>query len=127
MNHKTHSEWKLKVPPYVKKTDARYKKYSKQLKTWGFCDAETWSLYSGIAKFTLPRLIKFKEKNNGFPMGMTSEEWDKILDKMIFAFEWIVTSDDVEIDLPTAQADINWKECDTGLRLFGEHFRNLWW
>ncbi len=57
--------WSLKKPMYIDKTDKRYNKHMKQLKTVGFSDSETWSLHSTIAMFVLPRLIRFKEVTKG--------------------------------------------------------------
>jgi hypothetical protein len=87
---KLHSKWSVKKPLYITKKDKRYAKHLKQLKERGFSDTETWSLYSVLSDFILPRLKRFKEVTNGFPStgDMTMEKWYEILDKMIFAFEW---------------------------------------
>ena len=56
----------------------------------GWSDEDTWSLYSTTARFLAPRLKKFKVLINkseygGHPMDITGEEWNNILDKIIFA------------------------------------------
>lgn len=64
---------------------------------------ELWNLDCTIAEFVLPRLIKFKEKSLGYPgYGEvdTRDKWDDVLQKMITAFEYIVTNDDWWIDNP---------------------------
>lgn len=59
--------------------------------------SDTWDLYYTISEFILPRLKMFKKKTNGNPVrdGInTFEDWQKCLDKMILAFEYIVQGDD---------------------------------
>ena len=51
---------------------------------------ELYDLDVTIARFILPRLMLFKEHCERTPsLNMTREEWDGILDKMIYAFERI--------------------------------------
>jgi hypothetical protein len=122
------SKWSLKEPLYVEKKDERYARLSKQLATNGFCDAETWDLSSVIAEFILPRLIRFKELNNGFPGGFTSEEWDAILDQIIFAFDWSLHDLDEKYNkLTIEEREINWKKYEKGMEQFSKWFRQLWW
>ena len=53
-----------------------------------FDPRETWSLDWTMAKFVYPRLKKFKEENIGFPHEFkTIDEWNEILDKMLFSFK----------------------------------------
>ena len=64
---------------------------------------ELWNLDYTVAKFVLPRLIKFKENSLGFPgydEADTMNKWQDILQKMINAFEYIVTDDDWWVDDP---------------------------
>jgi len=125
---KLQTMYSSKKPVFLKKTDKRYARHMKQLKTRGFSDSETWSLYSVIVGFVLPRLIRFKQIRPGYPMGMTDKEWNDILDKMIFAFQWIKDDGSEEYyKLSTKQLDDGHKKCQEGLKLFGEYFRNLWW
>jgi len=96
-------------------------KHAYQKVTRGFSDGETYSLDQTIAKFVLPRLQRFKEVNNGFPYGMTAEEWDVILDDMIYAMQVHAKG------LWDASDDTNWECVERGLLNFGKHFRQLWW
>lgn len=89
----------------------------------GWDDSDTWSLYTSIAEFILPRLIRFKEVNNGFPDNLTSEKWDEILDKMIFAMDYIAREDDTF----GKELEDNWEKVQEGLDLFNEYFFDLWW
>ena len=87
----------------------------------GWSDADTWNLDITVAQFILPRLIRFKELNNGYPHEMTSEEWDDILDDMIYAME--IYSD---YDLPM-ELECDWERVERGSAYFGKYFRDLWW
>jgi len=93
----------------------------------GWDDSDTWNLDGEIAKFTIVRLKRFKEVNNGFPGHDTTKEgWDEIIDKMIFALDKISKWDDKD------NGDSTWDKEDQekineGLELFGKYFRDLWW
>jgi len=90
------------------------KKYNK------FSNKELWDLDHTMATFILPRLIKFREINQGHPGNLkTQEQWNEILDKMIYSFQRIVDGADA-ID---EQSHDN---IDEGLQLFGKYFRSLW-
>lgn len=89
----------------------------------GFDDSETWSLDLRIAKFVLPRLKRFKEISITNPMDLTEEEWDNILDEIIYAME-ICSNDD---NFLKGEDEIDWNRVHNGLELFGERFRDLWW
>lgn len=57
---------------------------------------DIWNLDVSIAEFILPRLKLFKKKIISYPgYGEmdTPEKWDKALDKMILAFEYILDDD----------------------------------
>jgi len=113
------SEWSRKLPLYVDKKDKRYNKHLKQLKTNGFSDSETWSLYYVIAKFVLPRLIRFRDIFACVPMGMTETEWKNILDTMIYSF-----TIDVNDECDYTQ---DYKRYNEGIKLFAKYYRDLWW
>lgn len=103
------------------KDDTRKKFYKRQRRKYGFDDTELWSFYTTIAKFILPRLKRFKKTNAGFPLQFSSrKEWNKILRKMIVAFEIIVKDD-------CSEFSENEKKVKEGLALFSEHFLGLWW
>lgn len=121
------SMWMLKKPLYITKKDKRYAKNVKQLKEWGFCDTETWSLYSPIAQFILPRLKRFKEVSCCYPAGLSVEKWDVILGEMIFALDWSLTSDEKSSKMSGDDVDAAWKRYEAGMKLFAEWFRDLWW
>jgi len=131
MSKKLKSQWSLKEPLFVEKTDKRYARHIAQLKTNGFSDSETWSLDSVICKFILPRLIRFKEVNIGFPGGWEDidfKKWDAMLDEMIFSFDWSLNSEEDKYDKLTEEERAkNWKRYDAGMQIFAKWFRHLWW
>lgn len=100
---------------------ARKKRLMNQLVNQGWSDIDTWSLDHAIAKLILPRLIRFKEVNNGFPPDLTEKKWDSTLQKMIDAFT-IVASDKYWERTKKDQ-----KVITEGLKLFAQYFQDLWW
>lgn len=91
-----------------------------QRATRGFDDSETWCLSTTTAEFLLPRLRRFKEVNNGHPHSLTEEEWDGILDEMIWSLEALIADEkweDFEL----------WIRVNAGLALIGKWWRDLWW
>lgn len=96
----------------------RFLKHLYQRIIRGWDDSETWSLDHSLAKLILPRLKRFKELQDGHPSDLSEKEWDEIIDKMIFAFEWY--SDDPWCkEVP--------KEVNEGIELFSKWYRDLWW
>lgn len=86
-----------------------------------FNDSDFYSLDYTLAYVIHPALVKFKEhKYRGYPHPLSEEEWEKILDKMILAFELIIKGTGWEIDRKKSY------QVKEGLRLFGEWYTNLW-
>ena len=86
----------------------------------GWPDSDLWSLKLTIAEFALPRLKKFKERNVSKPIQFTEDEWNEILDMMIYAMESIIN------DCAGIDDNIDWEDVQTGLELFGKYFGDLW-
>lgn len=101
--------------------DERIPYFLEQREKNGFDDTETWSLYSTIVSFTLPRLKHFREVLAGYPAGMTQDEWEEILDKMIYSFQMIY--DDKTLGITEEEN----KKLYDGLDLFRDYFFSLWW
>jgi len=123
-------KWALRKPLYISKDDDRYIFFAKQLKDTGICEPETWGLSRVIVEFTLPRLKLFRKINPARPMGMSKEKWNKILDKMIFAFEFVIMEDDLTEEytkLDDKGREDYWKRYHEGIRLFADYFMALWW
>ena len=142
-------------------------KYIYQKIRYGFSGRDLWSLDHTITDFVLPRLISFRHGGgnssydgpSGSPLleGYTEdqfdemyEEWLRILDKMILAFEYHkLDMEDVEsgldsdrllmdkdrITFPTdneeweeykKEAEKRDKIMEEGFALFAKYYRNLW-
>jgi hypothetical protein len=109
-------------------SDNRRFVWYRQRKKCGFDDRETWSLDYTIAKFVLPRLIRFKEVNNGRPNNLTWDEWNKILDKMIYSINAVVHEWDHNPEQTSGSTlKKHYRKTHEGLILFGKYFRHLWW
>lgn len=121
------------------------KKYDPQAIAKTLKVEELYDLDVTIARFILPRLIVFKEHCERTPnLNMSPEEWNEILDKMIYAFERIALQ--TEEDTPENKAYIKaiWnneedlsdlkraakdslKPISEGLSLYHKYYRSLWW
>lgn len=124
-----HSESEKIIGSFKKIMNKRMrKKYKKQHGTW-INVKDTWNLDEKIADYILPRLILFKEVNNGYP-GIepmdTPEKWDEALDKMILSFTLIKTKwEDNSKRWATPE---EWLDTiKNGLRLFAEWYNYLGW
>lgn len=69
--------------------DERQELWKKQRKENGFDERETWALEYTIAIFVYPRLKWFIDNiaDSFTPGSLTSEQWLKILNMMLFGFE----------------------------------------
>lgn len=103
----------------------RWFKYFWQRRTRGWDDSETWSLDYSLAKIIAPRLKRFKEVKCCHPMELTQEEWDTILDKMIFAFEKL-GEDDYQWPYEEIPDEVG-KAVEEGRELFHKYYHDLWW
>jgi hypothetical protein len=91
----------------------------------GFWPHEVWSLDQTIARFVLPRLKYLRAVNCGYPGDLTQEQWDKILDKIIWSLEYC--SDDGRYygyNPTTYKADLT--RSRKGFALLGRWFDHLW-
>lgn len=106
-----------------------------------------------LAKFILPRLKFFKKKTYTSPQYLSLEEWKDILDKMILSFKLIVDTSEPDFEEPkyhiekinnnlsklvedpipgfNTEAYMKWHKdkqqaIKEGLKLFAEHFQDLW-
>lgn len=95
------------------------KKSEKFFKKYGFHFEECWSLDHSIACFVLPRLIQLKKVGATYPNGLTFEEWQDILDKMIDGFAIIVRE---EYILNKEKTDMAQEAID----LFAKYYFALW-
>lgn len=85
---------------------------------------DTWDAYVSLSYIILPLLKEFRKTLNGHPGTLTMEEWESIVDKMIFAFENIL-DDEVETFNIEVLNEVMPKRQE-GLELFGKYFEALW-
>lgn len=87
---------------------------------------EVWNLDYTLAKYILPRLVKYKSVNTmSYPCQFNNiEEWHDVIDKMIWSFDKHLKHDFPSPDSEIYEDEINkYKE---GLQLFAECFSDLW-
>jgi len=125
-------------------------KYTYQIWTRGYCDSDTWALGDNIIKYTLPRLIILRNNFYSFPSCFSkAEEWEEILDKIIYSFTICNKIQDdctfwenfiiekAKKENPKIQTKLfdktfkkysekEWETIKEGLKLFGEYLINLW-
>jgi len=88
--------------------------------TKGYADRECWNLFYYHARWLVPRLKRLKEISHGYPVSLTEQEWDAILDKMIWAFELILRNEE---EGPDGQIK---PEVEEGIQLFSRWYFALW-
>lgn len=85
--------------------------------TRGWASDDTWSLDATISRFILPRLKLFKQVTIAYPMDLTVDEWDKLLDDMIYFHECVATWEE----------NIDEERYNRGRKAFGDYYNDLWW
>jgi hypothetical protein len=104
---------------------------------------DTWSMDSTLSLLIHPMLVQLKATQHGHPANMTEQEWNEILDEMIWAFEQ-KCRDDWESDYYEYEDDnterfglkLVWEDragakahqerMTNGFMLFGKYYENLW-
>lgn len=89
---------------------------------------EVWSLDMTLAKYILPRLMKYKEINTmSYPCGFKSvEEWHNVIDKMIFSFDWFLSYHGKAKYKTIEEYKRDENKYKEGMNLFSEYFSDLW-
>lgn len=151
----TDSPWYITLYHRVrwKYRDIRYfcRKIIERIR-YGFPLEESWDFRSGCTKYVLPRLKHFRNNLNGYPCDLSMEEWELVLDKMIWSFEHMedhispIYSDDYDhrfsvekTETGTLYTPLNEtgtidytpveehnKKIQEGLNLFAKYYQNLW-
>lgn len=94
--------------------------YAKQRKERGFDDTELWCFDVTLARYLIPRLQRLKEIAVGYPAEFDSpEEWDKVLDKIIWACNYESNTGIIEA---TEEGD---RRAQEGFNLLGKYFQCL--
>lgn len=130
--------------------------------TRGYDDSVTWSLNTHLASVIAPRIklyrklnseseyggmpVRRSDKTEGEPDCYTMDEWNAILDEMVWAFEFsqkdwyadnyfdsdpeytktgVINKEKFNFHEEKWKADF--ERYQRGLKLFAEHFDDLWW
>ena len=94
-----------------------------------FSVKDTFSLDDPLANVICSGLKKFKEtilipEDNSsicYPGSLTSKDWIKVIDEMIFAFDFS------EVDMYGIHSTEDNQRRYEGRKLFSEYFHDLWW
>lgn len=102
----------------------------------GYSDYDLIDCNKLIARKILPPLKAWvKSERNGYPATLNSkEEWDTILEKIVWSLEELVTEkheDEIfnsETDLDTRSGKLmeTWDNMQEGLDLFGKYLSAMW-
>ena len=86
---------------------------------YGYPISEVWGTYHYLAREIAPRLKAFKAlKKHGWPEDFaTQDEWNKVIQKMIDAFELVKEYS------PSYEEDI--RTVDEGVELFCKYYHDL--
>jgi hypothetical protein len=98
---------------------------------------DTWNMDYTLAMIIHPMLVQLKATQQGHPNGLTEQEWDNILNEMIWAFEQKtkhIDPLDACHDKCSNFGDPVCKACLTetqermtnAFKLFGQYYENLW-
>ena len=95
----------------------------------GFCASDLYSFNDTIAQSLLPKMLKqFRESLHGYPDGLTEQEWDVILAKLIWFCNEKITEKESDSLFGKSPSTIQIykdkiKECS---QLLGKYFMDLW-
>ncbi len=98
---------------------------------------DTWSMDCTLAMIIHPMLVQLKATQHGHPSNLTEQEWDEILDEMIWAFghkSKSMDAGDMCADKCASFGDPVCKACmnetqerlTNAFTLFGKYYENLW-
>ncbi len=150
-------DWLLDTMPYGWRIYYKYHDIKRwcistyQRMRYGVSNEECWSLDSTFSKFILPRLKHFKKMNRyGYHPDMTPEEWENVIDELIWTFEYLVDEErmnpfpdfyegkqwnfNLEKTPEQKQFFAEWmkknneleERSQKGLELFAKYYRHLW-
>lgn len=103
-------------------------KYGFQRMFRGYDDREVFSLDFGFIDKYTEILQQFKENTVGYPPDISEQEWNRILDRMIFLLLEIQNMyDEVDVDNYDVSQEIIVKDKDEFFHLFSKYFFNLWY
>jgi hypothetical protein len=110
----------------------------------GYADCDLWDFDFYLSNLKANALVQFKNSLYSYPGNITEEEWDNILDKIIFTFEteakvssadWLYLSEKDKIkytfneDYSNVIHIMTKEECEKlreGWNLYRKYFHSLW-
>lgn len=96
-------------------------KWGLQRMTRGYDDTLFWDMSEYLNPIIVAGLKNLRDNAHGYPAGFKSQRaWNKILDKMIFSFEY----DKFDYPLKKTMKDLN--KVEEGHKLFAEYYSALW-
>lgn len=89
---------------------------------------EFYNLDHAIAIIVCPLLEDFRKAAKGYPGCLDSiEQWNDIIDKMIFSFKEIANDHENQPSIDDRKSyDKYYKRINKGLKLFYQYYGNLW-
>ncbi len=126
-------KWVLNIPREIKWLYQRARR--------GYAEEDTWSLDGYLSSWLPEALRELKERNIGYPAGLTDKKWKETLEKMAEGFEAhrkiceiykfnegiYRTEDDSGYKLWKKEVrDPLEKQFDEGMKLFVKYYFNLW-
>lgn len=81
---------------------------------------DLYNMYNTFAIVIAPCLRQFREERAGYPSAITSEEWEAILDELVWTFDKLIEDDTGIISSEDE------KRVQAGMELFGKWYRHLW-
>jgi len=100
----------------------------------GWANSDIWDFDCYLADIIAEGTKHLLKSQHGYPGSLTQEEWDKKLEEIIWAFEYLRDSCDIWIQdtkrfgsIKAEQQEVKNKlRAKKGLEVFIEHFQDLW-
>jgi len=86
----------------------------------GWADEDVWCLDFYLAKVIKDSIKKLQKDTNGYPGNLTAEQWNSILEDIIYTFETC----ERRLDFPIIHIDK--ERYKRGWEHFQNHFNELW-
>lgn len=101
--------------------DDRQERWKAEKAERGWDSTELWNLDSTFSYFILPRIKALRDSKIGHPASLTQKQWDTILNKMIYSFEFYAGEEKF-----SCSDERIWKKVNNGMRLFGVWYGAMW-
>jgi hypothetical protein len=104
----------------------RESKWRRQRGRDGYSGRDVWGLDHYILSWLPEAIGELHDMNNGHPMGMTNDEWLKILSTIREGLVAGREYDDILLDQTDEEAEERLLKFQAAWNLMGEHFFSLW-